>query len=62
MHEIQNILTDVCGVCLSVTQLQSAVALAVYAACRVSRVFRCGLCRITLTSYYDISAVYFMFH
>jgi len=35
MHEMLTILTDVCGVCLSVTRLELAAAHAVYAACRV---------------------------
>jgi len=54
MHEMQTVLTDVRGVCLSVCPsvmwLESAVARAVYTACHVYGVIRCSLCQITLTT------------
>jgi len=54
MHEIQTIVTDVCGVCLSVclsvTPLKLAAAHAVYASCRVRGVIRCSLRQMPLAS------------
>jgi len=50
MHEMLSILTDVRGVCLSVslsvTRLKSAAARAVYAACRVRGVIRCSFVKL----------------
>jgi len=51
-HEMQTILTDVRGVCLSVTRLKSEAAGAVNAACRKRGVIRCNLRQMSLTSYY----------
>jgi len=50
MHEMQTILTDVRGVCLSVTRLKLAAARAMYATCRARGVFRCSLCQSTFTT------------
>jgi len=50
MHEMQTIVNDVRGVCLSVTRLKSAAARAEYAVCRVRWVIQCSLCQITLTT------------
>jgi len=44
MHEMQTIVTDVRGVCLSV--VCHAVARAVYAAYRVRGIIWCSLCRM----------------
>jgi len=50
MHEMLTIVHDVCSVYLSVMQLKSAAAHAVYTMCHMSRVIQCSLCQITLTT------------
>jgi len=47
MHEMQTIVTDVRGVCLSVSH---AAAPAVCTACRVHGVFQCSLHQVLLAS------------
>jgi len=61
MHEMQAMLIDVCGVCLSVCLsvmwLKLAAARAVCAACRVRGVIWCSLCEITLTTCWILALV-----
>jgi len=54
MHEMLTIVTDVRGVCLSVTRLKSAAARAAYAACSVRGVIRCSLRQMSLASCYSV--------
>jgi len=54
MYDMLTIVTDVRGVCpsvsLSVTRFKSTAARAVYDACRVRGVIQCSLCQMSLAS------------
>jgi len=54
MHEGLTIVTDVCGVSLSVTRLKLAAVHAVYAACHVHGVIWCSLRQMPSASCYQV--------
>jgi len=64
MHEMLTILTDVRGVCLSVslsvTRLKLAAVRAVYAACRVRGVIQCSPRQMPLASCFGLLQHVFM--